>query len=93
MMSNFSVCAEGFELRASEGQAIISFYLLRNAQDGQGGEHMMNQPFEFSPVWAVAHIKCEYVSMVTKTYFCLTNWGIWVTSICHKASGVDAHHL
>jgi hypothetical protein len=23
--------------------------------------------------------------MVTKTYFCLPNWGIWVTSICHKA--------
>jgi hypothetical protein len=23
--------------------------------------------------------------MVTKTYFCLPNWGIWVTSICYKA--------
>ena len=45
MMDNFSVCEEGFELRANEGQAIISFYLLRNAHDGKGGEHMMNQPF------------------------------------------------
>jgi urease gamma subunit len=45
MMHNFPVCAEGFELRASEGQAIISFYLLRNAHDGKGGEHMMNQSF------------------------------------------------
>lgn len=23
--------------------------------------------------------------MVTKIYFCLLNWGIWVTSIWHKA--------
>ena len=45
MMGNFPVCAEGFELRASEGRAIISFYLLRNAHDGKGGEHMMNQSF------------------------------------------------
>ena len=45
MMGNFPVCAEGFELRASEGQAIISFYLLRNAHDGKGGEHMVNQHF------------------------------------------------
>ena len=47
MMHNFPVCAEGFELRASEGQAIISFYLLRNAHDGKGGEHMMNQLLSF----------------------------------------------
>ena len=40
---------------------------------------------EFLLVWAIAHIKCEYISMETKTYFCLPNWGIWVTSICHKA--------
>ena len=42
MMGNFPVCAEGFELRASEGTVIISFYLLRNAHDGKGGEHMVN---------------------------------------------------
>ena len=45
MMGNFPVCAEGFELRTSEGRAIISFYLLRNAHDGKGGEHTVNQPF------------------------------------------------
>ena len=45
MMGNFPVCAEGFELRASEGTVITSFYLLRNAHDGKGGEHMMNQSF------------------------------------------------
>ena len=45
MMGNFPVHAEGFELRASEGRAIISFYLLRNAHDGKGGEHMVNEPF------------------------------------------------
>jgi hypothetical protein len=45
MMGNFPACAEGFELRASEGRAIISFYLLRNAHDGKGGEHMVNEPF------------------------------------------------
>ena len=28
---NFSECAEDFEFRASEGRAVISFYLLRNA--------------------------------------------------------------
>lgn len=44
MMGNFPVCAEGFELRASEGWVIISFYLLRNAH-GKSGEHMLNQPF------------------------------------------------
>ena len=43
--------------------------------------------FGFSPVWAVAHIKCEYVSTVTKTYFCLPNLGIWVTLVCHN--GLD----
>jgi hypothetical protein len=42
MMGNFPVCAEGFELRASEGTVIISFYLLRNAHGGKGGEHMVN---------------------------------------------------
>ena len=47
MMGNFPVCAEGFELRASEGRAIISFYLLRNAHDGKGGEHMVNQLLSF----------------------------------------------
>ena len=45
VLGNFPVCAEGFELRASEGQAIISFYLLRNAHEGKDGEHMMNQSF------------------------------------------------
>ena len=36
---------------------------------------------EFLLVWAIAHIKCEYISMETKTYFCQPNWGTWVTSI------------
>lgn len=84
MVGNFSMCAEGFELRASEARAIISFHLLRNVHDGSGREHMVNLS-EFSPVWAVAHIKCKYVSIVTKTYFCLPSWEIWVTSIYHKA--------
>jgi hypothetical protein len=39
---HFPVCADGSELRASEGQVIISFYLLRNACDGKGGEHMVS---------------------------------------------------
>jgi hypothetical protein len=42
MMTNFPVCSDGSELRASEGQVIISFYLLRNACDGKGGEHMVS---------------------------------------------------
>jgi hypothetical protein len=45
MMDNFPVCAEGFELRASQVRAIISFYLLSNKHNGKGGDHMMNQPF------------------------------------------------
>ena len=39
MMGNFPA---GFELRASEGTVITSFYLLRNAHGGKGGEHMVN---------------------------------------------------
>ena len=39
MMGNFPMCPEGFELRASEGRAVISFHVLRNAYDGKGGEH------------------------------------------------------
>ena len=42
MMGNFQVCAQGFELRASEGRVIICFYLLRIAHDGNGGEDMVN---------------------------------------------------
>ena len=42
MVGNFSLCVEGFVWRASEGRAIINFYLLRNAHDGKGGEHMVN---------------------------------------------------
>ena len=33
----------------------------------------------------VAHIRCEYVAIVTKACFGLLNWEIWMTSICHKA--------
>lgn len=47
-------------------KAIISVYLWRNAHDGKGGEH--GEPLECSPVWAVAHVKCEYVSIVTETF-------------------------
>jgi hypothetical protein len=42
MMGNFPASAKGFELRASEGRGIISFYLLRNSHDGKGGKHMVN---------------------------------------------------
>lgn len=42
MVGNFPVYADGFELRASEGKAIISFYLLRNAYNVKGREHMVN---------------------------------------------------
>jgi hypothetical protein len=45
MMGNFPVCGEDFELGASEGRAIISFYLMRNAHDGKGEKQMVNQPF------------------------------------------------
>ena len=45
MMGNFPVHAEGFELRASEGRAIISFYLLRNAHDDKSGEHLVKSTF------------------------------------------------
>ena len=41
-MGNFSVCAESSELTVSDGRVSISFYLLRNAHDGKGGEHMVN---------------------------------------------------
>jgi hypothetical protein len=44
-MGNFSVCAESSELTVSDGRVSISFYLLRNAQDGKGGEHMVNETF------------------------------------------------
>jgi len=36
-----NVC-RGFELKASEGRTIISFYLLRNVHDGKSEEHMVN---------------------------------------------------
>jgi hypothetical protein len=42
MVGNFPVCARSFELRASEGRAIMSFYLLRDDHDGKGGEHMVD---------------------------------------------------
>jgi hypothetical protein len=45
VMENFSMSVEGFELRASEGSVIISFYLLRNVHDSKGGDHMVNSPF------------------------------------------------
>lgn len=37
MKGNFPICAEGFELKPSEGWTIISVYLLRNAGDGKAG--------------------------------------------------------
>jgi hypothetical protein len=45
MMGNFPVHAEGFEFRASEGRAIISFYLLRNAHDDKSEEHLVKSTF------------------------------------------------
>lgn len=42
MVDNCPLCAEGVELRDSEGKVIISFYLLRNAYDVKCVGHMMN---------------------------------------------------
>ena len=49
--------------------------------------------FGFSLIWTAAHTKYEYVSTVTKTYFCLQNWGMWVTSICHEALDLRPQEL
>lgn len=36
------ICAESFELRASEGRDIITFYLLKNVHDGKGAFIFLN---------------------------------------------------
>jgi hypothetical protein len=41
----------------------------------------------------VAHIRCEYVAIVTKTCFGLLNWEIWMTSICHKTLDLRLRRL